>query len=69
MCPIFLMQGLILVRTPVFPQGVLSIIPLIEGVVGADIPRACAGYESGLPLCSMSVIVLLGTRSAPQLLD
>ena len=35
----------------VFTQGVLAIISLIEGVVGVDLSEACAGYESGLPLC------------------
>ena len=52
----------------VFTQGVLAIISLTEGVVGVDLSEACAGYESGL-LSVISANVLLGVKSASQLLD
>ena len=39
----------------IFSQGVQTTSPLIVGVVGVVVPRACAGFELGLPLCFMAV--------------
>ena len=53
----------------IFPQGVLVVTPLIGGVLGVVISRACAGCEAGLHLCSVAVTGLLGVGPAPQLLE
>lgn len=33
-----------------FAQSVLATVPLIRGVFGAVVTRACTGYWAGLPL-------------------
>lgn len=33
----------------IFPQGVLAVIPLVEGVIGVMLSRNCDGCEVGLP--------------------
>lgn len=48
--------------SPIFPQGVLVVILLIEGVVGVIVSRACGGCEVGLPLSSVPV-------AAPQVAE
>lgn len=50
-------------------QSVLAFIPLIGGVVGVVISRACAGCVVGLPVYSKAVPTLSGVGSAPQLLE
>ena len=52
----------------VFPQGVLALLPLIGGVIGVVVTRACTGCWAGPPLCSVVVTALSGAGSAPQLL-
>ena len=41
----------------VFLQNVLTVIPLIGGVVAVVVSRDCAGCEAGLPLCFMAISV------------
>ena len=53
----------------IFPQGVLAIIPLIGGVIGVVVTRACTGCWVGPPLCSVVVTALSGAGSSPQLLE
>ena len=52
----------------IFPQCVLTIIPLVGGVICVVVTRACTGYWLGPPLCSLVVTALSGAGSAPQLL-
>ena len=52
--------------SPIFPQGVLAVILLIEGVVGVIISRACGGCEVGLPLSSVPVTAPQGAEFASQ---
>ena len=61
--------GLGMAAIQVFPQSLLAIIPLIGGVVCVVVSRPCAGYEVGLPFCSVAIVTLSGTGSATQLLD
>lgn len=51
--------------SPVFPQGVLVVVPFIRGVFGVVITTACSRCETGLPLCSVAVTALSGVGSAP----
>ena len=53
----------------IFSQSVLVSIPLIGGVIGVVVTRACTRCWVGLPLCSVAVIALLRVRSAPWLLE
>ena len=50
----------------VFPQVVLAVIPLIQGVIGGVVTRACTGCWAGPPLCSVVVKALSGTGSLPS---
>ena len=49
------------------PQGMLAVITLIGDLVGVGRPKACAGCEVGLPLCSLAVTALSGVGYGPQL--
>ena len=42
---------------------------LISSVTGVVLIRACIGYWVELPLCSMIVMAMSVTESAPQLLE
>ena len=53
----------------IFPQGVLDAITLIGDVVGFGGPKAYPGCKAGLPFCSMTVTVLPGVESTPNLLE
>ena len=44
----------------IFPQGVLAVVPLIGGVFGVVVTRACTGCWVGPPLCSVVVTAMLG---------
>ena len=52
-----------------FPQVVLVFVPLIGGVFGVVVTRACTGCWVGPPFCSVVVTALLGAGSAPHLLE
>ena len=66
---VFLVQGLFWVWScHVFPQGVLAIVPLIEGLVGIVVTTACPWCWVVPSLCSVPVTALSGTGSSPQLL-
>ena len=52
-----------------FPQCMPATVPLIGGVTGVVAARACPGYWSGLPPCSVVVAALLGAGSVLSLLE
>lgn len=52
----------------IFPQGILATVTLVVFIAGEGEARACAGYELGLPLCSVAVTALSGIGSALKLL-
>ena len=51
-----------------FLHGVLATITLMEGVAAVRGARDCAGYELGLPLCSLCVATPSRVEFAPTLL-
>ena len=51
----------------IFPQSVLAVIPLIEGMTGVVVSSSCPACWAGPPLCSVDVTTLLRVGSAPQL--
>lgn len=53
----------------ILPQGVLAAINLIGGGAGDERDRAGAGYEVGLPLCSVAITTVSGVGSHPKLLQ
>lgn len=53
----------------IFPQGVLAVVPLMEGVVAVVMTEARTGFWTGPPLCSVIVTALSGAESAPPFLE
>lgn len=49
-----------------FPQSVLAIIPLIVGVIGTVVTRACTGCWVGFPLCFVATVALSGAGLFPS---
>ena len=50
----------------IFARGVLAATPLMGGLLGVVVPRACAGCWAGLPLGSVAVTTLPGWGLLPS---
>lgn len=49
-----------------FRQSVLAIIPLLGGVIGMVVTRACTGCWVGFPLCFVATLALSGAGLFPS---